>query len=407
MMTMVTAWRNLWRNKRRTSIIVAAIAIGIFGVQASMAFMNGWIAQSVENIVGTTLGYVQIQAQGYYENPSLKLSLPLDPGLKSKLLTVPFVSGACPRLNDQVLASNAERSEIAQASGTDPAAEPSVSLIPSSIIDGRWLRPDDGAAVVIGAEMAKRFKTRVGHRLVVRASRSDGELTETALRIVGIFRTGLKPLDRSMLYLPLPAMQRWLGLDGRVTEWIVNAVAPDRENEIKKAVQALRPGAGSVVTTWQEQQPILVRMADLVYTFMFLFNGFFFVAMAFGVANTMLMSVMERTKEFGVMLALGVRRRTIVSVIVLEALWLALFASAVGNGVSALIVRHFDRRGLDLSRWVEGMNWLGLRGILHPYLRPADIATATAATVLMALLMALYPAWKAVRLAPVEALRHV
>jgi len=407
MMTITTAWRNLWRNKRRTTIIIAAIVIGIFGVQASMAFMNGWIAQSVENIVGGELGSVQIQAPDYFANPTVKKSLPYDPAWRTKLLAIPHVGGACPRLKAQVLASNADRSEIAEAIGTDPTAEPSVSFIPSSVVDGRWLRPDDDSAVVIGVETARRFKTRVGHRLVIRGNRPDGEMVEIALRIVGVFRTGLQSLDRGVLFLPLSAMQRMLNMDGRVTEWVLNAAVPGREAEIKRAAAAMTEAAGSVVTTWKEQQPVLVRMADLVYTFMYLFNGFFFVAMAFGVANTMLMSVMERTKEFGVMLALGVRRRTIVGIVVLEAFWLALFASLVGNCVSELIVVHYYRSGLDLSRWLAGMNWLGLRGILHPYLRPEDVIAATGATVLMALLMALYPARRASRLAPGEVLRQV
>ena len=406
-MLWLTAWRNLWRNKRRTAIILTAIVVGLLGVIFYIALVNAWWGQSVENAVAILTGHVQVQAPDYFENPQLKRNIAIDPKLRPQVEKIAHVVGAAARIKTMILVSNTEKSEMAQLVATEPTHEPKVSMIPDSLKEGRWLEESDKGKVVIGAEMARRFKTKLGRRMIVRATSPSGEVVDEVFRIVGIYDTGLHSFDRSTVYVALADAQRLFGMEGRATEWVIATEMPDHADAVAARVKALVDKDRMVVTTWMEQNPLVVKIIDMSKAFMWFFNMFFYLAMAFGIANTMLMSVLERTKEIGMMLALGVQRSVILSIIMLEALLLSALAGTIGGLLGGGLVAWSAKTGLDLSAWAEGMSYAGMRGVIHPYVRPADMVAAIAVTVVVALLMAIYPAWKASRLEPTTALRHV
>jgi len=404
-MLWVAAWRNLWRNKRRTLILVAAITVGLWGVLASMAFVNAWLDDSVKNAVSTTVGHVQIQAPGYHDNPQVRLNLPDDAALLGRLRALAGVRGACARVQAQVLLSNSEKAEMGLAVGADPATEPTVSVIPKSIVEGQWLKPGERGGIVVGREFLKRFKTRLGRRVVLRGTNAAGDVSDASFRIVGVFQTAMLSFDRSTVYITLADAQTVFGLEGKVTEYVLVTDSPQYSERLKPLVVAAVPRQGFAVTTWQEQLPMVVQLLNFSGGIMWYFYSFFFIAMAFGIANSFLMVVHERTREIGMMLALGVRRRTIMGVLLIESFLLAVVASLVGNGISYAMVDYLHHHGLDLSAWAEGMSWAGMSQVMYPFLTPQDIASATIATAITALVMTTYPAWKASRLRPVQALR--
>jgi len=448
MMLWITAWRNLWRNKRRTIIITAAIVVGLLGIMIFMAYVNTWMQQTVENAAGIKIGHVQIQAPAYHDNPQLKYSIPHDPALRTKLLAAPKVKGAGARIKAQVFARNPRKAEVTTLYGTDPAHEADLSMTPASVLQewirlprqileevqaqnpdwdkrpamhqqalarklhpelaepSRWLREDDDKGIVIGSDMAKRFNAGVGSRITLRGSRPDGEVTGASFAVVGVFNTGLQEFDRTTVYVTLTAAQELFQMQGRVTEWVVNAEFPEDSWEVKAGVEPLATADEMVVTTWQEQEPLIVKMMAYTNKFMWIFYGFFYVAMAFGIANTMLMSVMERKREIGMMLALGVRRRTILGVILAEAAFLALFAGIIGAALSYAIIRYFEINGLDLTAYIEGMSYFDMRGVMYPFLTVRDFLSVLGVTVGVAMAMAFYPAYKASRLVPTVAIRN-
>ncbi|MHA1569372.1 MAG: ABC transporter permease [Alphaproteobacteria bacterium] len=406
-MLIITAWRNLWRNKRRTLILIAAITVGLWAVLLSMAFFTAWLADTVKNSVSTTVGHVQVQAPGYYENPQVKRNLPYDPALVEKLALVPGSFGACARIQGQVLLSNAEKAEMGLAVGTDPSREKTVSVIPDSLVEGRWLEAGENGKIVVGQAFLEKFKTKIGRRVILRGNDANGEIADMLFHIVGAYRSTMKPFDERTVYITLSDAQRFFALDGKVTEYVAVAQAPRLAEELKLHVQQATPAEGHKVTSWQEQLPLVVKIKKMTDSIVWYFYSFFYIAMAFGIANAMLMVVHERTREIGMMLALGVRRITILGVVMFEALLLALTAAVVGNGLGYLIVLYFTHYGLNLSAWAEGMNQWGMSAVMYPYLTVNDIITATVATVITAFIMTLYPAWKASRLRPVKALRVV
>lgn len=405
-MLWMTAWRNLWRNKRRTLIILTAIIVGLLGVISYIGLVNAWWGQSVENAVAILTGHVQIQAPGYHENPQLKRNLVIDPALRGKLMAIENVVGVVPRIKTPILVSNAEKSEMANVVATVADDEPQVSMIPRSVVEGRWLETGDQNRVVIGATMARRFKTKLGRRLIIRATDPHGEMVDAVFRVVGIYNTGLQAFDRSTVYIRLADAQRLFDMPDRATEWVIATRLPEHADLVKALAADYVDPNKAVVTTWKDLNPMIVQLIEMSASLMWVFNLFFYMAMAFGIANTMLMSVLERTREIGMMLALGVKRSLILAVIMVEALLLALFASAIGAGLGGAIIAHYDRVGIDLTRWIDAMEFLGMRGVMNPYIRTSDMIIAVAATLVVALLMAIYPAWKASRLNPTDALRH-
>jgi len=346
-----------------------------------------------------------VQALGYYDNPQVKKNLPQNDELLHKLERLPNATGATMRLRGQVLLSNAEKAEMGQLIGVLPDREPGVSLVPGALVDGRWLEPGDRNQIVVGEEFLKRFKTRLDRRVIVRGNDANGEVSDALFKIVGVYRTTMKQFDRANAYVSLADAQAFFATPGRVTEYVLNGQAPLPALALEPAVVKLMPDDTHVVTTWQDQLPLIVEMMRFTEGFLWYFLAFFYVAMAFGIANSLLMVVHERTKEIGMMLALGVGRRTILQVILIEALLLAAVGAVVGNARSYGIVAYFEHAGLDLTAWAEGMNEFNMSGIIYPYLKLKDIVTATLATAFTAVAMALYPAWKASRLQPVRALR--
>jgi ABC-type lipoprotein release transport system permease subunit len=408
-MLWTTAWRNLWRNRRRTAIIITAIVVGMLGIVFYISFVNAWWRQTVENAVGILTSHVQVRHIAYSDNPQLKFNLPFDPSWRDKLKTIDRVTEAGPRIKAMVLFSNSEKSEMGQLIGTEPELEPGLSMIPRSIIEGQWLGPDDKNKIVIGKEMARRFKTKLGRRIILRGTDPDGQVVDAVFRVVGVFETGLKSFDQANAYVRLTDAQAIFGMEGKVTEWAVATVLP----EDAEAVAALLPtkvdfaaGGKLAVFTWKELNPLVVKMMEYSVAMMWFFNMFFYLAMAFGVANTMLMSVLERTREIGMMLALGVRRSMILSIIIVEALLMSIFAAVIGAALAGGIVAYYGKHGINLTAWIDGLSYAGMRGIVHPYLSAIDVVLSIGVTAVVAVLVALYPAWKASRLNPTDAMRQ-
>jgi ABC-type lipoprotein release transport system permease subunit len=280
-------------------------------------------------------------------------------------------------------------------------------LVPGSLTSGRWLQPDDVGKIVVGEEFLRRFQTRLGRHVIVRGTTLHGDVADAAFVIVGAYTTGLAQFDRRTAYITLGDAQRLFDMTGRVTEYVLAGPSPHQSDVLKAAVSAVAAAPERVITTWQEQLPLILKMMELAGGFMWYFYAFFFIAMAFGIANSFLMAVHERRREIGMMLALGVRRRTVVGILFFEALALAIVGSLLGNAMSLALTSYFGTFGLNLTRWAEGMNEFGMSGIVYPYLRLDNLARATLATTITSVLVVLYPARKASRVRPVEALRSV
>jgi ABC-type lipoprotein release transport system permease subunit len=402
-LTLRMAWRNAWRNRRRTSIVVTAVAVGIAGTLLSMAVNYGMVIQMVDTAIVTELGHLQVHARGFDANPELRVRL-RDGGRESvgALEGLEGVRSFSRRVRGEGLISSPRASAGVRVVGIEPAREARVSVIADSITEGRYL-DGVGRRVLIGERLASRLEVGVGDKVVVSVQDLAGDLSGEALRVEGLFRTPSRELDRGSIFVRLDEGQRLLGLGDAVSEIVVIATSRSEIGAVRDALVTRLEAAE--VRTWEELQPVLVYMIEIFDDLALVMYAAIFIAMAFGIANVLLMTVFERTREIGIMTAIGFGRRRLVAAIVLEALVVTLlgvalgFAAAVG-GVWAL------QDGIDLRRFAEGLTAYGIGTRIVPVLRQADFSAPIGVAIVTAVLASAWPAWRAVRLRPAEAVRQ-
>ena len=419
------AWRNIWRNKRRTFILVCAMASGLLGIFICEGFVNGWLDSMIDGAVNKNIGHVAVFAKGYYENPAVEKHFVLDDALRKELESLPDKKAWTPRLKVNGLISNSEHSGMINLVGTDPAREARVSIIPSRISEGRWLKNGDPRAIVIGARLAEKFYPQyweepslskhpnpfdrvLGKKLVLRSQQYDSdEVGSELFRVVGVYRSGMSAYDETNAYITLAAAQNLVNLDGRLTE--VNIMLQSLDS-VDSSAQVLRKDIDPeklAAMTWKQQQPMTTKMIQMVDSMIIIFYIIFYTAMAFGIVNTLLMAVNERYREIGIMLAIGTKKWQVVVMVVLESFFLAVVSVAFGNALGIGLIKYFERNGLDLSSWAEGMAMYGIGKIIYPSISLDSVITMSITTFVVAVVFSLYPATRAARFKPIEAIQKL
>ncbi|MBU1692675.1 MAG: FtsX-like permease family protein [Verrucomicrobia bacterium] len=400
------AWLNIWRNKRRTLILLCAMAAGLIGVLFTMGFMQGWMNQMVDNAIMTYEGHVKILGKGFQRNPVIENSMPAMPDVEGILNRDPRVRAWTERLTAQGLLSTPTDSRVVTIVGADPDREPQVSVIGEALRDGEFVSSKEPLKIAIGRTLSEKIKKGLGKKVVLMSQRLDGEIGSAAFRVGGLFDTGSGSYDESTVYISLADARQMLAEGDRVTEITIllhdikdsEVVAADLARELKER--------GVEVVTWKDRLPFIVEMIKLSDRFAIPYYALFYIAMAFGIVNTLLMAIGERTHEIGIMLAMGMHRRTLVLLIMLESLFLAILAALAGAGIGWGLVAWFGHRGIDLSAFSAAMEYYGLGHVLYPVLDPGRAAWAVVAMLAVALVFSFYPAARAARLVPVEAIRR-
>jgi len=398
------AWRNVWRHPRRTGIVVTAVSVGIAGVLLSMALNYGMVAQMIETAISTELGHLQIHAAGFDANP--ELAVRLEDGGREPVEVLGELDGVrafARRVKGEGLVKSPRASVGVSVVGIEPEAEARISLVRDSITEGRYL-DGERRRVLMGEELARRLGVGVGDKVVLSVQELGGDLAGEALRVAGLFRTPSSELDRGTLFVRLGESQRLLGLGEAVSEVVVLADSRARIG-VLRVLLAERLGSLEV-RSWEELQPVLVYMVDLfdqsaLYVYLAVF-----IAMAFGIANVLLMAVYERMREIGVLMAVGMGRGRLVASVVTESLVVTFLGLAIGFlGALAGVAMLHD--GIDLSRWAEGLTAYGIGTRIVPVLRLRDFAAPTGVALLTAVVASAWPALRAVRFRPAEAMRQV
>lgn len=411
-------WRSLLRHRRRTIITGCAVALSL----AMMLFFVGVTDDSHARMaeLGIRLGgaHVVVQGAGYQRDRTLDHLVEAPGEVMAVARRLPEVTAAVPRVRVSGLLSTGESSAPVAVSGVDPELEPRVSSIaaPGRRVAGAYLRPrralehrSQPADIYVGAELARTLALQIGDRTVLTVSpRGSSRPASAAFLVRGIFRTGVDELDQGWVEVPLSELQELLRIGPRVTEVAIDVRELDQTAPAAAALERLLPRRSLEVLPWQQALRELYEAIRMDDAGLYLMMGIIFVIMAVGIFNTVLMSVLERTREFGVMMALGSGRAQLFSIVLVEALWLALLAGAVGLGLGlglhALVARH----GIDITSLVKDYQIAGIviEGRIYSRLGAGVVIKWTAVVIALTLLSALYPALRSTRLQPVEAMHH-
>ena len=398
------AWRNIWRNTRRTAVILTAVVIGVWSMIFLGALMRGMTDGMIANAIATLTGHVQIHQADYRRDPSVENSI-AKVGAVMDVLTAALPGGArtARRVRVGAVASNARHTAGVTLVGIDPAAEAAISFIGRTVKEGRYLEADDGNGILIGRALAERFETGIGRKLILMSQDRTQEIASQAFRIRGIFQAEMQATEKRYVFVSRATAQKMLKLGDRVSEITVLLPEAARADELAAALNARLP-SGCEAVGWRQLLPLMEAYIKLMDSFIAIWFLVVFVAMGFGIVNTTLMAVFERMREFGLLKALGQRPYAIVRGVLTESFLLLVCGMALGNLLALASIWALSGPGLDLSALAAGAEYAGLPRVIYPALAAGDVVLANAVVLILGLLVSLYPAVKAARFTPVAAM---
>ena len=400
------AWRNVLRNRRRSAITVLSIAVGLAALTFIWAFIDGQNRQMIRNSTRFLAGDVQVHLKGYHDDPTLDLTMADVQAVLAAARTDPNVEAATVRLEGKALASRADKSRGIMLVGVDPREEPQVSVLFSAVVNGKPLT-DSTPGVLIGEQLAQALGLAVGDELLLVGQGYDGSLASGRYPVRGVFRTRIDELDGRVAVLPLAVVR-----DFFVAPAGASAIAlrlRDRDQLDATALRlSQRAGPRYEVLGWPRLLPMVAVSTRFHEVMGWVVLAVFFGIVAAAVANPILMAVIERTREFGVMLALGIGRARLLGLVLTEAMLLGGLGLLAGNLLGLAVAGFFARRGIDLGAFESFVRTMpGLENVLYPAIRLERSAMVSLLVFAIACLTALYPAAKAALLEPVAAIRGI
>jgi ABC-type lipoprotein release transport system permease subunit len=401
------AWRNIWRNTRRTVIILTAVVIGVWSMVLLGSLMRGIAVGMIKNGISTLTGHIQIHHQGYRNDPAIENRI-TDPTAVENALKKALPEGASwtARVRVNAVAGNARNSSGVTLVGIDPPSEAKVSFIGSAVSQGRYLNPDDRNGIVIGEALMKKFDTRPGHKLVLMSQDTHGEIASRAFRIVGIFRAEMEATEKQFVFVMRKESQKMLGLGDGISEFSILLPGKPDNTEVYDRLTTALPSAQFEVNTWRELLPFQTAYLKILDGFMWIWYLVVFVAMGFGIVNTTLMAVFERMREFGLLKALGMKPWWILREVLTESFLLLILGMIIGNLLAFICIFALARSGIDLSALAAGVEYAGMTRVIYPAIALKDILMSNLVVLFLGIIVSAYPAVKAARFTPVEALAH-
>ena len=394
------AWRNLWRNPRRTLITLLVVTIGMWSILMFDVMLQAWANSSREASLRLLTGEGQIHAAGYIDDPNVAHRLPAPAGELFRALGAANISAWTPRVRVPAIIQSEYRTRAVTLLGVVPAGEQKISDLPSQIVAGHYLLRDNDLAIVIGLALAKRLKTRVGKRLIVMAQAADGHLAEKSFTIVGLF-DATKAAQDEYTFTGLRTAQSFLGMGSAISEISFDAAKGSPLDDVVASLRRAAPVAS--VEPWTTFAPLAYAMESFSQSYIAVWLMIMFVLMAIGIVNTQLMAVFERTREFGLLLALGMRPSLILLQVTLESV-LLIGVGVLGGIVLMVLMLLPFAHGFDLGFLAAGSELYGGGRILYPQLDLADAARYAAIVWLLGAGAALWPARTAAKIEPIVAM---
>jgi putative ABC transport system permease protein len=404
-MLLALAWRNLWRRPQRTVLSLVSIAIVAALLVLMLSFQLSVYATMKEATLRIFDGYAQFQPAGYHDDPTLDRTIRQPIELAREAATLPGVTAAAPRVNGFAILANGPRSYGAAVIGVDPATEARISSIGSTVQSGRYLAASDSDAAILGDILARNLGLAVGGKVTLLGQARDGSVAADVLKVVGVYHSGVPDLDRTILEMPLARAQETFGMEGDANTIALGGPSLAGVNHALPGLRHIGRRAGVSVLGWAAMEPALNQAIELKYATSMLFYLTLVVVVAFIILNTLLMSVLERTREFGTLLALGMRSAQIGAMVWVELLGLALLGCAIGVAIGGGATLWLQATGVEFASLGKVLAQYGLPPRLYPALTPLSASIGPGAILIAILVGGLVPYLRVARLTPALAMR--
>jgi len=400
------AWRNLWRQPRRTWLTTGAMVFSNVLLVFMISFQFGMYRLMIDNTLQAFTGHMQVQAPGYKDDQKMRQTVPDVQGLATMLRDELGSATIAARASTFVLASSEERTFGIAVFGVEPEHESAVSSIPGLVASGRFLGDDSAEEIVIGSVLARNLRVSVGDELTLLGSGRDGSFAAAVVTVVGIFESGVQDIDRSIAELPLGFFQDVFYMEGSGHQVVISAPRLSDAAELQARVERLLPtDQDLVVQNWDALQPGLKQAIQADISSAFFMYGILVILVAFSVLNTQLMSVLERTREFGIVMSLGLTPGRLGRLVLLETTMMGLMGIALGALIGGAITYWLGIVGFSWPGMEEMAGKFNLPSRIYPTVTLTSLLAGPAVVMLFSLLATLYPALRLHRLHPVEAMR--
>jgi ABC-type lipoprotein release transport system permease subunit len=407
--TFKLAWRNMWRNWRRTAIALVAIVLGLI----LLLMFDGLLQGSDQAIFGNAVrfygGNLQVHAPGYRDKAARLPMLPLDDpeAVVQAARALPDVQAVAQRINTAGIIINRGNSVPVAITAVQPDVEAPISMQAESVSQGRFLLPDDGDAIYIGKALADRLGVTVGDNVTLLGRSKNETMRQHNFIVVGIYDVHTPEAEKGTVFIPLVDAQTLYNLRGQVTEVPIFLKQIGGEAAVMTALQAQLPNYE--IDSWQTLRGDLTDAIKTKMAFTSFIGIVVIIIASIGILNLMLMAVFERTREMGVLAALGMKGRQVMGLFLLEGSLIGVVGAVVGCGLGLLLIALLGNVGIDLSKMTTGMGEVAvlMSGKLYPTITAASLMSRAIIVMVIAALASLYPAWQASRKEPSKALHHV
>ena len=406
MMIFTLAWRNLWRNKRRTLITAASVFFAVILATFMRSLQSGVTQQMVANVVSFYSGYVQVHKDGYWDDQNLENSFEELPVIRAAVTGHPEVADAAPRLESFALAAFGDYSEPCMVVGIDPIKEDQLTTLKAKLKAGEYFLGDASDAVIADG-LAEKLQLALGDTLVLIGQGYHGVSAAGKYAISGMVHFGSPELNNRLVYLPLNDAQEFYGAHERITSYALNLNEPSAARKVTMDLREEVDTEEYEVMDWREMMPEMQQLLDADKGKGVMFMGILYTIVAFGIFGTVLMMMAERRYELGVMIALGMKKRLLASVVMMETIFVSMVGVLAGLVVSLPLVSYFHFNPIPLTEeMAKAYAEFGFEAVLPVALDPG-IFMAQAATVLVfAILISFFPAWKIRNTDPVKAMKQ-
>jgi len=399
------AWRNIWRNKLRSSLVIMSIVLGIWAGLFIMAMTLGLNEQRMNGAVNTYLSHIQIHNPKFQDDPNLKYSLTDIDKIETALKANSKIKAYAGHVLASGMVNSASGSVGIQVIGITPEQEKELTSIHSSLTKGTYFTEFKKNPVIIGEKLAKKLKLDIKSKLVASIQDLDNNIVSSSFRVEGIFKTNNSIFDESTIFVRMDDLRAVTGLINQLHEYSILCQSIDQTDEVVADLSQII--VNDKVESWKKIAPELGYAQEMMGSMIYIFMSIVLIALAFSIINTMLMAVLERKKEIGMLMAVGMNKRRIFLMITLETIFIALIATPIGMFLSYLSISYFAKHGIDLSSVAEGLSSLGIGTKIYTFL-PFDLyINITVLTLIITFIASLFPARRALKLKPTEAIGSI
>lgn len=399
------SWRNIWRNKVRSLVVIFAIAVGLTGGIFITGMMNGMVAQQTRSSINNEISEVQIHNPEFLENTNPEY---LINDIRQKMEIVnqePLVTEASYRTKSTAMASTATKGSGVTIYGIIPNLEKDVTTIHEKIVKGDYFESETKSQpIVVGEKLAHKLSADIGNKIVVTAQSISGEMSWTLFRVVGIYKTNDTRFDEMNVFVKKDDLDKALGIGkNKANEIAIRTVQQDDAGKAASGLSDKFPDLS--VQTWRELKPTLIVMMTMMDQFGYWLMIIILFALIFGIINTMLMVILERKKELGMLMSIGMNKPRVFWMIMLETTMLSLVGATTGLLVSIGLMQILGQTGINFAAWAEGLEAVGYSAFVYPFVTVDFYVLVTILVILTAIIASIWPTRKALKLNPAEAVR--